>query len=279
MIAALLAVLTGTGNILLDKFLLTKQKMPVADYLPLLFSFLFLTTLVTLPWSGGINSVLAIDTQYVFYFVLMVTLAILWNMFYYEGLKRERLIEFQMTLMLTPVATVILATLFFPEEFNLPVFSAAMVGSAALFFSHLRRDHFHFDKYEIHLILAVFLMALEVMVARELLNVYSPALLYTIRTAFLAGFFALYFKPSTKQTTNQQFNLVFLTAILGAASMVARLYGFQFIGITFTTLILLLVPIFSSWYDARLNKAKIKKRTIVAFVVILLSVIYAIIEG
>lgn len=276
MIAALLAVIANTGNILLDKSLLSRQRMAIHNYIPLVFVFLFFVTLLTLPWTGSINSAVATDQQYIFYFVLMILLALIWNIFYYQGLQREKIMEFEMTMLLTPLATIILATLFFPEEFNGPVFASAIIGSLALFATHLRKHHLHLDKYEIHLILAVFLMAMETMVQRELLEVYSPALLYAIRTGVLAAFFALYYKPNMHAVTNRQFNTVFLIAVMGALGMVSKFYGYQTIGITFTTLLLLLVPILSSWIDTRVNKTRVKKRTVVAFVVILMCVVYGV---
>lgn len=275
MLIVLLSVLTNTGNILLDKLLLTKQKMKLGDYIPLLFVFLFLVTAVTLPWTGAIDVTLASSQQYIFYFILMVLLAIIWNMFYYEGLKRESILEFELIMVLTPLVTVLMAILFYPEEFNPAVFGAALIGSATLFISHIRKSHFEFNKYAIHLVLAVVLMAMETMVQKELLTIYSPALLYTIRTALLALFFGIYFKPSMDKVTNQQFGLVFWTAILGAVGMVGKFYGYNEIGITFTTLILLLVPVLASWYDARINQTPIKKRSVLAMVIILCCVAYA----
>jgi drug/metabolite transporter (DMT)-like permease len=271
----LLSVLSNTGNILLDKYLLAKQKMKLGDYIPLLFVFLFLVTAISLPWTGAINNVLASSQQYVFYFILMVLLAIIWNIFYYQGLQQESILEFEMIMMLTPLVTVLMAVVFYPEEFNPTVFTAALIGSAALFMSHLRKHHFDFSKYAIHLLLAVVLIAMENMVQNELLSVYSPTLLYAIRTGLLALFFGIYFRPKMSAVTNRQFGLVFWGAVMGALGMIGKLYGYNEIGITFTTLILLLVPVLASWFDAWANKTPIKKRSIVAFVVILGCVIYA----
>lgn len=274
--AALISVVTNTANLLLDKNLLTNQRMKIANYIPLLFVFLFAVTAVTLPWTGAVEPFLAGEQQYIFYFILMVLLAIMWNIFYYQGLQQEKMIEFEMIMMLTPLATILLATLFFPEEFNPAVFSAALIGGAALFLSHLRRHHFAFDRYAIHLLLAVLLMAMESIVQNELLRIYSPALLYATRTGILALFFTIYYRPDMAEVKRHQFRLVFWSAVMGAASMVAKFYGYQEIGITFTTLVLLLVPILASWLDARINKSGIKHRTVIAFVVILLCVVYAI---
>lgn len=277
MFAAILAAVSGIGNILIDKALLTGQKMKISNYLPLLFLFLFLIVLVTLPWTGAVNMLLATSQQYIFYFILMIMLAIIWNVFYYQGLQKHKLIEFEMIMLLTPLVTVLMATLFFPEEYSRPVFLAAIIGSLILFLSHLRKHHFQFDKYGINLLLAVVLISMETMVQNELLRIYSPALLYALRTAFLAGFFVLYFRPKMHEVSNQQFNIVFLTAILGVITMVSRFYGFQMIGVTFTTLVLLLVPVVTSWVDAKLNKSPIRHRTLVAFTAIIICVIYALI--
>lgn len=252
--------------------------MELRNYIPLLFVFLFFASLVTLPWLGGINTALASSQMYIFYFILMVLLAIMWNIFYYQGLRKEKMIEFQMILLLTPLVTVLLAILFFPEEYNRPVFLAAVVGGLALFFSHVKRHHLEFDKYALHLLLAVILIAMETMVQKELLYVYSPATLYAARTGILALFFAIYYRPQTHKVHDYEFRLVFLSGVLGAFYMITKFIGFKELGVIYTTLILLLVPVLSSWLDAKLYGTEIKRRTIIAFIIILLCVVYATIH-
>src|SRR6185369_2948742 len=97
----------------------------------------FAVTFMVMPWFGSVNVLLATNQQYVFYVILMILLAIMWNIFYYQGLKKEKIIEFEMILLLTPLATVLMAALFFPEEFNPPVFWASLIASLALILSHV----------------------------------------------------------------------------------------------------------------------------------------------
>lgn len=270
-----ISALANSANILLDKLVLSRQKMTLQNYIPLLFAFLFLATLITVPWLGGVDTVLAWNQQYIFYFVLMVLLAIMWNIFYYQGLQKEKLVEFEMIILLTPLATVILSALFFPEEFNGPVFLAALLGGLTLFLSHVERHHFQFDRYAIHLLLAVILMAMEAMVQKELLLVYSPVMLYLIRTAVLAIFFTIYYRPKLHEIKDVQFKLVAASGALGALYFVTRLYGFQEYGVVFTTLVLLLGPVVVSLFDTKINGTPVKRRTILAFIVILGCVAYA----
>lgn len=275
MAIVLLGVLAYCGNILIDKFILAKQKVSINQFIPLLFSFLFIVTALTLPWTAEINTILAANQQYIFYLILMVLLAIIWNIFYYQGLQKEKMIEFEMILLLTPLATILLATLFFPEEFNPPIFGAAIIASLALLLSHVRQHHLEFDRYAIHLLLAVLLMAMEVMVQKELLNIYSPALLYAVRTGILAVFFHIYYQPKVDAISHANFNRVFLSGVLGALAMVALFTGYKELGVTYTTLLFLLVPIMVSWIDAKMNHTPIRHRTVIGFVIIFLCVVYA----
>ncbi len=275
MLVVFLSAISHAGNVLLDKFVLSKRKMKLGEYIPLLFGFLFIVTLITLPWLGDIKTFLAFTPEYMFYFLLMVMLAIMWNIFYYEGLQHEKIVEFEMVVLLTPLVTVLLATLFFPEEFQLPVFIAAIVGSIALILSHVRKHHLDMDKYSMRLVLAVILIAMEAMVQKELLRVYSPAALYTARTAVIALFFYFYYQPKIEKVHGGDYQVVLMSAILGAFSMVTRYYGFNQLGVTMTTLVLLIVPIITSWLDAKMNRQRISRRTILAFIVIVACVAYA----
>ncbi len=275
MFVVLLSVLANVGNVLIDKYVLATRRMRLSDYIPLVFVFLFFVTFLTLPWLGSVYLSLARTQQYMFYFILMVMLAIMWNIFYYEGLQKERIIEFELILLVTPLMTILMASLFFPEEFNIRVFAASLVAALALLASHLRKHHFAFNRYAIHLLLAVVLMAMEAMVQKELLDIYSPAALYAIRAAFLALFFTIYYRPKISHVHDHDFRAVLMTAVLGAFFMVTKFYGYRQVGITYTTLILLLSPILTSWLDAQLHNSPVKRRTVVAFIVIILCVAYA----
>ena len=278
MLPVVLGAIAGAGNVLLDKFILAKRKMALSDHIPLAFAFLFVTTLVTLPWLGAIDLYLAFNQTYIFYFILMILLAIIWNIFYYQGLQKEKMIEFEMIMLLTPFATIVLAAMFYPEEFNLPVFVAAVIGSVALLLSHVKKHHLEFDKYAMHLLLAVFLMAMEAMVQKELLQLYSPAMLYALRTGTLALFFTIYYRPNLHHIHDKDFRLVFLSSVFGSAYMILRFYGFNQIGVTFTTLILLLIPVLATWGDVRINGTPMRWRTVLAFLIIILCVVYATIQ-
>jgi drug/metabolite transporter (DMT)-like permease len=275
MFIALLSALAATGNILLDKFALSTRKVALKEHLPLSFGFLFLLTFISLPWLGGVEQTLLGNRMYMFYIILMVLLAIMWNIFYYQGLQRERMVEFEMIVLTLPLVTVVMAAVFFPEEFRWPVFAASLVGGITLLVSHLRKRHLEFDKYAIHLLLAVVLMAMESMVINELLQVFSPATLYAIRTAMLAVFFTIYYRPKVHSIPNFDYTLILASSAFGAFSMVAKFYGYQILGITYTTLMLLLVPVLVTWFDAKVNKQPIRRRTLVAFVVIMICVVYA----
>ncbi len=278
MIPVIIGAIAGAGNVLIDQFILAKRKLGLADHIPVTFAFLFLTTLVSLPWLGSIDLILAFNQTYIFYFILMILLAVIWNIFYYQGLQKEKMVEFEMIMLLAPLATISLAALFYPEEFNLPVFVAALIGSIALVLSHLKKHHLEFDKYSMHLMLAVFLMAMEAMVQKELLQLYSPAMLYALRTGFLALFFTIYYRPNVHRMKDSDFRLIFLSSIFGSVYMVLRFYGFNAIGVTFTTLILLLIPVFATWGDVRINGTPMRWRTVIAFLIILVCVAYATIQ-
>lgn len=279
MFIVLIAALAFTANVLLDKYILSKRRVHLKNYIPVLFAFLFFFSLLTLPWLGGYNEILAANRTYIFYMVLMVLLAIIWNIFYYQGIQKEKMVEFQLIVTLAPLTTIFLATFFFPEEFSLPVFIAAAIGGLALLLSHLKKHHFEFDKYAIHLVLAVILMAMEVMVQRELLLVYSPATLYAIRTGIMVLFFTIYYRPQIHEIADYDFRFVVASAALGTLFSIARFTGFQQVGVTFTTLLLLITPVLVAWIDAKMYNSRVQRRTIIAFIVIVACVIYATIQG
>ncbi len=277
MFLVLLSAMAHISNTLLDKVLLGYQKLALKQYIPVLFAFLFLFSLLAslVPGLASYDPILIGDRQYLFFMILMLVLAIVWNILYYEGLQKAKLVEFELIIMLAPLATMLLSALFFPEELELPILGAAIVGGAAVFLTQMKSHHLKFSHYTANLMMAVVVMSLEAMVQRELLNLFSPVLLYTIRTAVLAAFFAYYFRPDLTKIKAEQFNLVIASALLGAIYFIARLYGFANLGITLTTLVLLLVPVAVSLVETRITGTPVKKRTLFAFVIVLACVIYS----
>lgn len=269
-----IAALGQAGGIILDKIVLTRHRVEVRVFIPVLFLFLFLLTTLLFPWLGWISDEF-LTLKYQLLFWLMILLAIVWNIFYYRGAKAEKVQEFELIIMAQPLVTVFLASIFLTNERSWPIIIAATIAGLTLILSRLRKEHLQFSREMWGLILAVFLMSLELIVIDLLLKIFSPVAIYCLRTGFLALFFYLYYRPRLKMISRLNYGLILLSAFLGVVQMVAKFYGFSEFGVIYTSLILTIAPVLVYIFSIFWLHEKLRARTILAALVILICIIYA----
>jgi drug/metabolite transporter (DMT)-like permease len=130
------------------------------------------------------------------------------------------------------------------------------------------------------------LYPLEAVLVKELLFLYSPLALYMVRTLgiFIVLFIwylflAPYIKGEPRLTFSnwqaKNYKLCFVIALLAVLQMVFTYYGYKHFGVVFTTIVLTLGPILTYIADVIILKERLKKRIVLAAIVILACVAYA----
>ncbi len=274
MIESIIASIGYAAGIVVDKITLSKYKVPVMRFIPLLFVWLAIITAIFLPKYGGFDYSHISDYKYILLFVLMIVLALTWNIYYYRGIQKEEIHEFELIMLLSPLVTVLLAGIFLPAERSLTTFIAALVASVALIATRFRHHHVKIGKVAWMTIGAMILMSGESIVIRQLLDVFSPVTLYFTRTAVLALAFIIIYKPKMMVMKKEAYALTIISAIFGVVQMVLKFYGFKELGVVETTLILVLGPFLVYFFSAFYFKEKLFKRDILAAIIVILCVLY-----
>lgn len=275
MLSQIIAACLSVAVTLLDKIALSKYKTNVSHYLIAIFIFLWLSSGLTLPWLAKIDVVRAFSLSGIAIFALLIFFAFVWNIIYYRSQQKETIQEFELIVMTLPLFTAIAAAIFFPDERNWQIFFATLVAAIALILAHLRKDHLTFNKYSWLLIVAIIFMAAEAQVRKVLLDWYSPASLYFLRTGVLTVLFIFYLRPRALALTKPVWWHAAISGVLGATEMILIFYGYKELGIVMTTLILMLGPILVYLLDFVLLKEKLRPKIIAAAFVILGCIIYA----
>lgn len=277
MLAPFLSALTmGVGTVI-DKVGLSKKGIPVKQYVPFLFLYLFFFTALASPFLGRINWNLLFAPQFLFLFLILIILAIAWNIFYYESLQKEKLYEFESIVMLTPLVTIALSWIFFPETWEWHIGLVGVIAAVALVWSHWDKHHMKLSHYSMNMLVAIVMIAMEDIVATELLRdqVFSPIGLYAVRTFILFGFFFAYFRPEVRRIPRSTLNVISLSGLLGAISMVFKYYGYQSYGIPYTALVTLAAPMAVYIGSATVIHERMKWKVVVAAAVIAVAIVYA----
>lgn len=275
MLAQVFASIFNAFSTILDKVVLSRHRADVHNFIIAIFIFLWFFTGLSLPWLGSINSAKAFSIIGIFYLTLLVIFALIWNVIYYRAQQHETVQEFEVIVMMQPLFISLMAAIIFADERNWHILAATAVASLALIFSHLRKDHLNFDQYSWLLILAVFFIAAEIQMRKLLLDWYSPAALYFVRTGILTVLFIFIWHPAKLAIPKKSWPHIVVSGLLGAAMMILSFYGYKNLGIVLTTLILMLGPILTYLLDFIILKEKLRPRIIIAAAVILGCILYA----
>ena len=279
MIFALFSALSNIVATTINKFLLSRDKMPILSFSIWLFIFLAGLTAITLPWIGWVDFEKLISMPYIFYFVVMIGLAAVWNYFYYTCLEKESLSDFQLIAVIQPLLTIFLSMLVFADERGYKIMIATVVAGVVLIASHLNRWKIDNPILTIPLLVAVLLSAIENLYLKEMLDITSPATLYFLRTFFVAIIFLGVSPAALRLSQPKHLYKTIIVAFFAVLTMILSFYGYQTIGVAKTNIIFLLYPIGTTILSVYLLKERIKKRKLIAFIVIVLCIIYVFVNG
>ncbi|MBS3085896.1 DMT family transporter [Candidatus Pacearchaeota archaeon] len=281
MIFPFLGALALSGGTILDRIILKKRKISIKQYLILSFFFI---VIISLPFAYFHWKLLpeALSLKNILIFAAVVILAIVANLFYDYSMKWEKVGNLEPARLLESLFIVLLALLFsfiINEEIyerNLNVIIPAIVASLALVFSHIKKHHLSFNKYFIAAIFASLFFALELVISKLILDFYSPENFYFLRCLSILIISAIIFMPNFKKIDKKITGVVFITAAVWFAYRIILYYGYLIYGITFTTLIIMLGPVFVYAFAFIFLKEKLNWRNILAAVIIVACVVYVV---
>jgi len=285
MLIPIIAAFATAAGVIMDKIVLSYQKVGHRQFLVIVFFFLFVLCAILYPFLGKIDP-RAFSSEYLFLLLLIIFIASIYNILFYHGVEKEKIIEVELIIMLTPLSTILIASIFLQAERNLTVLLSGIIASLALAISHLRHYHLSFNIFQRGLLLYLILFPLEAVLIKNLLSLYSPLALYLIRTfgvfvvlSFWYLFIAPYFKGEPKLTFSnwkaKNYNWCLAIAALAVLQMVLTYYAYVDFGVIFTTIVLTLAPILVYLGSTIILKEKLKKRIILAAAIILACIAYA----
>lgn len=275
-ILASLGAITETAGTILEKKIL--KRIDFKDYQT--FGFLAIV-LVILPflffgfWNVS-QAAWELKNLAILSFVILVSVAA--NYFTFVGLNRENLTEFEPLRLFQPLFVILLAFVVYSSERQTPltIMIPALIASIALILSHINKSHLKLNKYAIATLLGSLFFALELVASKSILALYNPLSFYIVRCFFVFILSLALFKSKISSTKNLKFNIIFI-AIIWIAYRFLLYTGYDLYGVIFTTLMFILAPILIYISAIVFLKEKPKLKNIIAAVVILACVAYAII--
>lgn len=276
------ALALSTG-LLLERIALKKKKIDVKLYQTTSFLAIFLITLLIVYFFWDVKPE-ATQTKNLIVFTLVILFSMIANFLAFYSLKWEKISNLEPAKMLEPLFVILLAVIFsffFIEsdlyERNTKILIPALIAGAALVFSHIKKHHLEFNKYFIAAILGSFFFALELVVSRIILEFYSPISFYFLRCAILFFTSLFIFSPNFKKLDKKSTKLIFLTAAILVIYRIIVYYGYIYLGVIFTTLIIMLGPVFVYLFAWKFLKEKPTWKNIATAIIIILCILYALV--
>jgi drug/metabolite transporter (DMT)-like permease len=224
----------------------------------------------------------ALELKNILILASVVIFSIIANLFVFYSLKWEKITHIEPARLLEPLFTILLAILFgllidsTLYESNPKIIFPALLSGLALIFSHVKKHHLEFNKYFIAAILGSFFFALELVISRLILDFYSPISFYFVRCLVIFIICFIIFKPKFKKLDVKVKWTILGVGVIWVLYRVMVYYGYLNLGVIFTTLMIMLAPIFIYLFAWKFLKEKLNWRNLVAAGVIVLSVLYAI---
>lgn len=270
----------ASGTIL-EKIVLRKKKIDIKLYQVAGFLAIVLVMIPFIYFFWKLDSA-AFELKNIFILSLVIFFSIIANLLVFYSLKWEKISNLEPARILEPLFVILLAVIFsfFVSDLyerNLNITIPALIAAAALIFSHVKRHHLTFNKYFIAAIIGSFFFAIELVISRLILDFYNPLSFYFVRSSAILLISFLLFRPSLKKLNTKVRWQILATGALFVFYRIVVYYGYLNIGVIFTTLMIMLGPIFIYVFAKIFLKEKLEWRNVVAGIIIAASVIYAII--
>ena len=273
------AVALATGTIL-ERLVLMRRRVSVTLYQTSVFFAIVLSLLPLLYFFWRLDSQALLPVN-VFIFALVILFSMFANLLTFYAVKGEILNNIEPARVLESLFVIFLAIIFsffFGEELyerNARVVVPALIAGFALILSHIRRNELVFNKYFAAAIFGSFFFATELIITRLILDFYTPISFYFFRSSaiFLISF--LIFRPNFSRLTKKLRWEILITGAVWMAFRVLVYYGYLQVGIVFTTLLIMLGPVFVYIFAHVFLKEKMSWKNFAAAVIIVGAILYA----
>lgn len=269
--------LEATGTTL-EKYALRKKNLNYGSYTAYEFLAIVVASSFFIFFTWNINSE-AFSYKNIFIFSLVILFATIANLFIFYSLKRETISEFEPIWLMQPLFTVLIAFSFYPDERNWIIMGLALIASLTLILTHIRKNHFKWNKYLFAALIGCVFFAIELNLSKLILEYYSPFTFYFIRCFVIFLIVALIYKPNFKDLDKKTSVIILLAGFIWVFYRVILYTSYTVLGVVYSTLIFSLSAVLIFIFAVIFLKEKPNIRQIISAVVILACVIASFFIG
>ncbi len=269
-----IAAVSGSLEMFLNKFILSKDKVNYKLFTAMSFILLSFIMLIISPFLFEYSAGFLLPMNIILLLIIVI-IGTIANVWLFHGMKSEQLTETDALLVFGNMFTILFSAIIYIDERNPYILIPAFIASLALIWSHVKRHHLKFHKSALMILGAMALFAVENVIVKYLLYTYNAFTLYFIRCFFIMIILVIYFRPNLKKLDRKKYFHLTITQILIITQLVLTYYSFQKFGVVYTMLIMTLMPILLYIYALVWLKEKLEMKKLIAGIVILLCVVVA----
>jgi drug/metabolite transporter (DMT)-like permease len=224
----------------------------------------------------------ALELRNLSIFFLLVIFAVFANLLIFKALKKEEVSFLEPAFLIEPLFVILIAILFGsfirPDlfEINLRIIVPAIVSGIAILLANIKKDHLKLNKWFFTALLGSFFFAIELVLSKLILEYYSSLNFYFFRSIFIFLITFLIFKPKLQEVNFKTHTSIIGISFLWICYRVLVYYGYQVLGVFSTALMTMLAPVFVYIFANLILKEKLNWKNILASIIIVVSIIYAI---
>jgi drug/metabolite transporter (DMT)-like permease len=273
------ALASGAGTVL-EKAILKHKKIGIKLYQIAGFIAITLAMLPLLFFFWKLDSQ-AFEIKNLLIFLGVIVSATLANFLVFYAEKKEQLTNLEPTKILEPLFVILIAIIFsfFIEgigERNIKILIPTIVAAIALIFPYFKKEHLRLNKYMVASLFGSFFFGLELVLSKLILNFYSPITFYFLRCLFILLISLVLFRPDLRVLDKKTSLMILIAGMLFVTYRVAVYFGYLQYGIMFTTLIIMISPIFVYILANKFLKEKFNWKNIISSIIIIACVLYAV---
>lgn len=275
LIFPILSALLQAASFSLDKIILSFRRIDFRAYIGVSFPLIFfINLLIFFAFDSPISRALIYKTFW--WLFASVALTIASNVIYYRALKRDKLSEIEIIGLLAALPVIIFSGIIFSDERNYFILIPALIASAAIVWSHLKKGHLLIKKNTLpFLICSLTLAPLAAAVSKILLSDWNPISLEMLRMGIVAMIVTPFFQKQTKAISTSALWFLVLTNILTSVAWILFYFSYQRSGIVYTMLLFSIQPILAYLAAIFILKERVEQKKLIAFAIVLLSIAIA----
>lgn len=273
-IVPIIASVSGSLEVFLNKYILSKERVNYKLFTALSFIVISVIMLIISPFLFEYNKSF-FDPFNILFFIVIVIIGTIANVLLFKGMKKEKLTEADSMIVFGGFFTILLSIFIYADERNPYILIPALIASAALILSHIKKHHVKFHKAALLILIATLLFAVENVIIKYLLRTYNPFTLYFLRCVFIALLLGFVFKPDFKKLSKKKYFHLAVAQVFIIIQLVLTYYSYKHYGVVYTSLILTLLPILVYIYAVIWLKEKLEMKKTIAGIVILVCVVVA----